>query len=348
MNRNSKKIRFWILYHVGLLLFSFIVAVLMKLRQTGTFFPPITIVPFATIFVMSALIGYLAIYLVYRAGKLSHSQLRKRIIPAFIFFLISSVIIANVVISLGVFFWFLAIDRNLNEFFPHLFKYELDFANFQFLTWILFFSIAFFYVLWRKSSAKELLLREQLLKFQYQRLKSQINPHFLFNSLNTLSELVYQDAKKADIYIQKLSSIYRYILENEDTELVSLTKEIRFVKEFFDIQKERDGDKIELTIDISNIEQYKVMPVSLQMLVENALKHNAGSKDAPLQITITIEDDQIVVTNNIQKKSIFAQSTKIGLENLKERIKLISDEELVIQEDNSKFIVRLPIIRVHK
>jgi two-component system, LytTR family, sensor kinase len=348
MKRNWKKVRFWILYHFGLILFSLAVAILMKYRQTGVFFPAVTIVPFSTIFLMSALIGYLAIYLVNRSSKLSHTQLRKRIVPAFIFFLVSSVIIANVVISLGVFIWFLVIGRDLSEFLPHLFQYELDFPSFGFLSWLLFFSIAFFYVLWRKSSAKELLLREQILKFQYQRLKSQINPHFLFNSLNTLSELVYEDAKKADSYIQKLSYIYRYVLENEDTEFVTLEKEINFVKDFFNLQKERDGDKIKLTIDISDMEKYKVMPVSLQMLVENALKHNASSKGSPLNISIILEDDHIVVSNNIQQKSILDQSTQTGLENLRERIKLISDKELVIQEDNSKFIVRLPILQEQK
>ena len=344
MKRVSKKAIFWIFYHFGLLTFSYIVAVLMKLKQTGSFFPPETIVPFASIFLMSVFIGYLAIFLVNHASKLSHSQLRKRIIPAFIFFLVSSIIITNIVISLGVFVWFLVIGRDMNEFFPQLFQYELNFANLRLFAWLLFFSITFFYVLWRKSSAKELLLREQLLKFQYQRLKSQVNPHFLFNSLNTLSELVYQDAKKADNYIQKLSSIYRYVLENEDTELVPLKKEISFVNDYFDLQKERDGDKIEMTIDILNLEEFMITPISLQILVENALKHNTGSKDVPLNISIRIENDYIKVSNNIHKRGILDQTTHIGLENLKERIKLVSDKELVIQEDNSLFIVQVPLI----
>jgi LytS/YehU family sensor histidine kinase len=317
----------------------------MKYKQTGKYISSEIIVPFTTIFVMSALIGYLAMFLVSKASKLSPNQLQKRLVPAFIFFLIATVIIANVVVSLGVFIAYVIKGIDLHEFFPNLIKYELSFANNQLWIWLLFFSIAFFYVLWRKSSAKEQQLREQLLKFQYERLKSQVNPHFLFNSLNTLSELVYQDAKRADNYIQKLSNIYRYILENEKTELVPLKEEIEFVQDFFNLQKERDGEKIVLNIDLNNINRYKIMPASLQMLVENALKHNACSLDVPLNISIGIENDNIIVTNNKQKKSILGQTTQMGLQNLKERLKLISEKELVIEEDNSRFIVQVPVIR---
>ncbi len=341
MERTFNKRRFWILYHTGLAIFSFIAGSFMKYRQTGTFISTDSIVPVTTIFLMSALIGYLAMYLVRKGAKLSHEQLRKRILPMFIFFLAATVVIANVVVSLGVFIAYLVKGHDLKAFFPNLFKYELSFANSSYWIWLLFFSIAFFYILWRKSSEKEQLLREQLLKFQYDRLKSQVNPHFLFNSLNTLSELVYHDAKKADSYIQKLSNIYRYILENEESELIPLGKEIAFVNDFFNLQKERDGDKIALNIDIRNMDQYLVVPVSLQMLVENALKHNACSKSSPLEITIKRELDYIVVSNKVQKKNVMEQSTQLGLQNLEKRVQMILKSELIVKEDNL-FTVKVP------
>jgi len=224
--KKNIKIIFWLVYYPAVLLFSILSAMLMKYNQTGSAFVPETILAAATIFTISILGGHLAIYFKNKAAKLSHSELNKKIIPGFIIFLVCIFIIANIVVSLGVFVWFIVIGRDLNNFFPHLFKYELSHANKDLFVWFMFFSIAFFYVLWKKSSKKEQNLREENLKFRYQTLKSQINPHFLFNNLNTLSELIYEDAKKADGYIQKLSGVYRYLIENEETELIELEKEI--------------------------------------------------------------------------------------------------------------------------
>ena len=188
-------------------------------------------------------------------------------------------------------------------------------------------------------------MREENLKYKYQNLKSQVNPHFLFNSLNTLSEIVYEDAKIADKYIQKLSGIYRYILENEEIDLVPLNKEIEFVKQYFDIQKVRDNNKILLEIDCQDADEFKVVPVSLQILVENALKHNSRSEKSALKIRIERMNDVIVVSNNIQRKNILENELKTGLLNLKERVRLILDKNLILEEDNNRFIVKLPIIK---
>ena len=155
--------------------------------------------------------------------------------------------------------------------------------------------------------------------------------------------MVYEDAKQADSYIQKLSSIYRYVLENEDIELVPLKNEIDFVRHYFDLQKERDRDKIVLTVDIDNMEDCKIVPVSLQLLVENAMKHNSISLDKPLKITIKRQNDCLLVSNNIQRKSIIEPTTKTGLQNLKERVNLIMRKELIAEEKDNEFVVKLPI-----
>jgi two-component system, LytTR family, sensor kinase len=142
-----------------------------------------------------------------------------------------------------------------------------------------------------------------------------------------------------------LSGIYRYILENEEIDLVPLNKEIEFVKQYFDIQKVRDNDKVLLEIDFQDADEFKVVPVSLQILVENALKHNSRSEKFSLKIRIERSNDKIVVSNNIQRKSILENTSKTGLFNLKERVKLILDKNLILEEDNNLFIVKLPIIK---
>jgi LytS/YehU family sensor histidine kinase len=215
----------------------------------------------------------------------------------------------------------------------------------QFGIWILIGSSIFFYSIWRKAIEKEQKLREENLKFRYQNLKNQINPHFLFNTLNTLSELVYIDAKKSDNFIQDLSSMYRYIMENDEVDLVTLDKELDFVKQYFNLQQARDGKKIKLDIEIPDTEKMKIVPVSLQILVENALKHNKKSEEKPVVISIRSDCEEIVVTNPIQKKSILEQTTKTGISNLKNRIKIITGKELVISEENNIFTVKLPTLR---
>ena len=339
----NKKLTFWLLYHVGILLFSIFCAMIMKYNQTGKAFVPETILVAATIFTLSALCCYFAIYLVNRAARLSHSELRKKIVPFFIIFLVSVFVISNLVVSLGVFIWYIVNGMDLNGFLSNLFKNELRFADRNMFFWFMVFSIGFFYILWRKSAQKEQSLREENLKNRYQTLKSQVNPHFLFNSLNTLSELVYVDAKKADNYIQKLSSIYRYILENEETDLISLKKELEFVNQYFNLQKERDNGTISLEIDVPETAEYKIIPVSLQLLVENAIKHNSMSMEKPLEIKIFKNDNYIVVSNTIQRKNILESSVKTGLSNLKERVSLIMGRELIVRNGPNQFVVEIPI-----
>jgi LytS/YehU family sensor histidine kinase len=206
--------------------------------------------------------------------------------------------------------------------------------------------IVFFYTTWRQAIEREQKLREENLKYRYRTLKTQVNPHFLFNSLNTLSEIVYADAKKADNYIQKLSGIYRYILDNEETDLIPLNKEIEFVKQYFDLQKERDENKIQLDIDLKNTDKFKIVPVSLQILVENALKHNVISEEKPLKIHIHGDDGYISISNNMQRKSTLNNSSGTGLSNLNERVKLITGKEIIINQNNNQFTVKLPLINI--
>lgn len=334
---------FWVYYHSGLLIFSFITASLMKYTQTGKAFIPEMLVPFGTIFLMSALIGYLAYYLVIRAKELTYRQTMKWILPGLLMFYAGAFIIANISVSLGVLGWYIATDRDMGDYFHQLFTYELTYANRHLLLWLFFFSIAFFYILWRKSVTREQQLREEMLKYQYQTLKSQINPHFLFNCLNNLSEIVYEDPVRADNYIQEISKIYRYIIDNEESRMVPLKNELDFVNRYFNLHQVRDKEKILLNINIPGIEKYRIIPVSLQLLVENAIKHNSFSVRSPLKIDIIGNDGMITVSNNSQPKNTLEPSTCKGLNNLRERIRLIMNKEIIVQESVERFSVRIPI-----
>lgn len=154
------------------------------------------------------------------------------------------------------------------------------------------------------------------------------------------------DAKMADNYIQQLSAIYRYILENEDRDLIPLKDELDFISQYITLQKVRDQDKFIIDMDVTETDKFKVIPVSLQILVENAIKHNTMSREQPLVVTIKQIDDYIMIFNRIQRKSILAASTQKGLPNLKERVRLIMQRELIIIDNEDQFIVKLPLIRL--
>jgi sensor histidine kinase YesM len=219
-----------------------------------------------------------------------------------------------------------------------------------FLSWIIsvtIASVAFFYMEWNNALKREQKLREEKLIFQYETLKNQVNPHFLFNSLNTLSSLIAKDRDLSEKFVAKFSTIYRYVLDKSDKETVSLAEEIALVKDYFFLQKIRSEGKINLVVDVEHPERFKSLPISLQLLVENALKHNSATHQAPLNIRIHVENDEmLVVENNIQKKVNLEPSSRIGLKNLNERITLMLNKPLVIEEGDDKFVVKLPIVKI--
>lgn len=340
MKRNKKVI--------AAVIFSILFSLLFKWGQTGNPFSAETVM-YATIILLNVLItGGIAYKLFLKYSNMTAIRLKTKIIPLYLFFVLLALLISLSLVSIGVYVFYLVKGLDTSNFMRQLFQVELAGAIKQFSVWILIGSAFFFYIIWRLSVEREHKLLQENLTYKYKNLKSQVNPHFLFNSLNTLSEIVYEDARKADNYIQKLSGIYRYILENEDTDLITLDTEVEFVKQYFDLQKDRNNDKIWLEIDISDAGQYQVLPVSLQILVENALKHNAMSHEYPLKIQIYNEPGYIVVSNAIQKKNTLESSTQTGLINLKERVKLIMDRELIVSEKDNNFVVKLPIIRTHE
>lgn len=283
--------------------------------------------------------------LVYNSNK-SVAQLKKRLIPSFFFYVFITILFALSAFTLMFYLTYGINGWDTTNFWGHLFRNQFPGAIVSILMGIFISTIAFFFTVWRQAIGREQNLQEETLKYKYKNLKAQVNPHFLFNSLNTLSEIVYVDARRADSYIQKLAGVYRYILDHEDTDRVPLHEELEFVTAYFDLQKERDGNKVRLDMAIENVNQFKIIPISLQILIENALKHNSASDGDPLVISITGHGGEyIVVSNPIRKRNTLNGSHGTGLANLKERVKLIMGKELVIETGNNQFTVKLPIIK---
>ena len=236
-------------------------------------------------------------------------------------------------------------DQALSNVIPDFFRYEIKNWFRSTLQGLLFGSIIFIILLWQTSLRREQKLREQNLVFQNETLKSQVNPHFLFNSLNTVSSLISTNPEAAESFISNLSTVYRYILENSQKDLVPLQSEIEFVTNYFNLHRVRDEDKINLNIEVTGTEKFKILPVSLQILIENAIKHNMATRENPLNIRISFSDDYIAVTNNIRKKASQLITTGIGLKNLSERVALITGKNMIISESDQFFTVKIPIIK---
>ena len=230
-------------------------------------------------------------------------------------------------------------------------KVAYNFIHYGIRTWfkstitgLSFGAVIFVILLWQASLKREQKLREEKLIFQNETLKTQVNPHFLFNSLNTLSALVVAQPKVAEEFIHRLSAIYRYILENGSKDKVSLAVELSFIKDYFFLHKIRDDGKIQLEINVDETDNSEILPVSLQILVENAVKHNMATRESPLRIQIYIEKGHVVVKNNLQKMALQLKSTQIGLRNLAQRASLITGKALIVEETATDFIVKIPLL----
>ena len=203
-----------------------------------------------------------------------------------------------------------------------------------------------------KETESEMLKNEQLerakAEAELEALKNQIDPHFIFNSLNTLSHLIEEKPVKAKQFNDNLADVYRYILQNKARDLVLLKEEIIFLENYFSLLKIRfeQAVQMKIAIDEQDMDQYLVPPISLQILVENAIKHNEFSDTIPLTIDIKLVNDDLMIHNPVRKKSLRKPSSKIGLQNLRERYRLITNKEITIKEEEKIFTVVLPVLRI--
>ncbi|MBL0743870.1 sensor histidine kinase [Chryseolinea lacunae] len=196
---------------------------------------------------------------------------------------------------------------------------------------------------WRDMAIESEKFKKESSIAKYESLKNQVNPHFLFNSFNALTNLVYDDQDKAVKFIKQLSEVYRYVLDTRDKEVVNLADERKFLDAYLFLQQIRFGEKLKMDVRLADVESM-VAPLVLQMLVENAIKHNVISEDNPLTIRLFAEGGFIVVENNLQKKSVtLEESSGLGLENIVKRYEFLSDKAVEVVQ-NEKFTVKLPIL----
>lgn len=201
-----------------------------------------------------------------------------------------------------------------------------------------------FLINWKQSAVAAEKLKQESIAAKYESLKNQVNPHFLFNTLNALTNLVYEDQDKAVKFIKQLSEVYRYVLDTREKDIVPLSDEMAFLESYLFLQGIRFGDKLRLDISVTT-DGFFIPPLALQMLIENAIKHNVVSTADPLLITIRSEEHDLVVTNNIQlKKSSGEISSGIGLDNIQKRYEFLTSRKVSITNDGKFFTVRLPLV----
>lgn len=192
-------------------------------------------------------------------------------------------------------------------------------------------------------------LAEATEQARIQLLKNQINPHFIFNNLNVLSAMVIRDNPDANRFIEEFSKVYRYLLKNQDKELVPLSTELEFVEPYLYLLKRRFTEGLDISLEIpEKYLSYQVVPAALQLLVENAIKHNIVSRSKPLRISIHANgNNTLVVSNNIQRRQTVEISTQIGLQNINKRYAILSGRKLEIEQTNESFRVLLPLLEVN-
>lgn len=202
-----------------------------------------------------------------------------------------------------------------------------------------------FFKNWKEATIQQEELKRAHLALQFQSLKDQVRPHFLFNSLSSLATLINTDAEKATQFVHKLSDVYRYVMEQRENELVPIGEEMKFLKDYIYLQKIRFGESLQVEYSLDLDRSRLIVPLSIQMLVENAIKHNEVSAEHPLLIEIlSTEEGHVIVRNQVRKKEVTETSLGMGLENLRKQVAFFSDDSLLVREDGDDFIVRIPTI----
>lgn len=212
---------------------------------------------------------------------------------------------------------------------------------------LIFITAAYLYMRRREQRLQHLAdLQHDRVVFEYEYLKSQVNPHFLFNSLNTLANLIEEDSKSAVDYTGRLSDLYRNMLAHTDRNIVPLSEELEILDNYIHIQKSRFGEALQLQSSIPPqvATEKKIIYLALQLLVENAIKHNIISKAQPLVITIAAKDNELVISNPLQPKISTEKRNGMGLANISKRYSLVTDRTVSYGEENGHYVVRLPLL----
>jgi two-component system, LytTR family, sensor kinase len=212
---------------------------------------------------------------------------------------------------------------------------------------IAIYEAAAFYLQLGAAIREKAELERNYVSSQLEGLRNQVNPHFLFNSLNTLIYLIPENADKAVNFVQKMSKVYRYVLESREVQLIPLHDELEFLQAYVFLLKERFGENLHVHLkDLDQNNRAGIVPLSLQMLFENAIKHNVISTEKPLTIEVFFEQNHLVVRNNLQRKNQVMDSTGVGLQNIKDRYRMLTDRAVEVIVSQQYYTVLLPLVDV--
>lgn len=257
------------------------------------------------------------------------------------------ILYSSLVIMLVNWFWFILI---MGQRWENFWSYNRATIISEYIVFVIITAIIYaasFFKAWRREVEQKELVKRESLALKYKVLQEQINPHFLFNSLNVLGSLIDIDVEKAKTFTNELSTFYRDVLHFKNQDIISLQEEIDFVKKYIYLQQIRFGEALQVDIVANKKIDGKVIPLSLQSLVENAIKHNQMSLADPLKIIIAISDDyELIIENNLQIKKLTEKSSHTGLKNLAGRYKYLTGKEMVITSNDSYFRVSMPLIRI--
>ena len=205
----------------------------------------------------------------------------------------------------------------------------------------------FFFREWKESLVQVEKYKSESAQANLENLKNQVNPHFLFNNLSVLSSLVYKDQEKAVDFINQLSKVYRYLLDNKSNELISLEEELKFISSYAYLLNIRYSPNLIIDMQISE-ENKKLLlpPLTIQLLLENAIKHNVISNEAPLTISLKSDGDKLVISNRINQRLSKEPSSKTGLKNIQVRYSYFTDREVMIKDQDELFVVTIPLLTV--
>ncbi len=259
--------------------------------------------------------------------------------------------VASFVASLVVVFFMHILEVVIFD--KHTFQYFLEnekLVNYLFPIVITFFVtlslyVIHFYKAYQENKVKEQKIIAGTASAKYESLKNQIDPHFLFNSLNVLSSLIEENPENAQKFTTSLSKVYRYVLEQKDKDLISIEEELAFAKTYMNLLKMRFENSLTYETPTQELNpEFKVVPLSLQLLLENTVKHNVVSEQKPLHIKIYIKDNYLVIENNLQKKEVLQDRKGVGLQNIIDRYSLISKKKMIVEQTENTFKIKLPIL----
>jgi two-component system, LytTR family, sensor kinase len=207
------------------------------------------------------------------------------------------------------------------------------------------FFTAYFLERWKDSIVKAERLEKEKSQVQFDNLKNQLNPHFLFNALTSLNSLIFEDQGLASQFLQHLSKVYRYVLQNKEKNFVTLQTELDFIANYVFLVETRFKGALSIRFEIQDESRGRaIVPVTLQILLENALKHNIVDPEKALTIEVFTSGDYLVVTNNLQLKKRVETSNKLGLDNLKSLYRFLTDRPVIIESGETRFAVKVPLV----